>query len=61
MLAESNHNETASLNSSIADNSAIYHPSDGPSDVKMLQSTSQSLQTKLDQLTKLGLAGDKNV
>uniref|UniRef100_A0A7S0C7A3 Uncharacterized protein n=1 Tax=Proboscia inermis TaxID=420281 RepID=A0A7S0C7A3_9STRA len=59
VLAESNHNETESLNSSIDDNSAIYYPSDGPSDVEMLQTTSQSLQTKLDQLTELGLAGDK--
>ena len=33
-----------------------YYPSDGPSDVELLQTTSTSLQTKLNQLTELGLA-----
>ena len=33
----------------------IFYPSDGPSDVELLQTTSQSLQAKLDRLTQLGL------
>jgi hypothetical protein len=37
----------------------IYYPSDGPSDVELLQTTSLSLQAKLDQLTQLGLANDR--
>jgi hypothetical protein len=32
-----------------------YYPSDGPSDVEQLQTTSASLQAKLNQLTELGL------
>jgi hypothetical protein len=32
-----------------------YYPSDGPSDVALLQTTSTSLQTKLNLLTELGL------
>jgi hypothetical protein len=38
---------------------AVYYPSDGPSDVELLQTTSQTLQAKLDQLTQLGLANDR--
>jgi hypothetical protein len=37
----------------------VYYPSDGPSDVELLQTTSQTLQGKLDQLTHLGLANDR--
>jgi hypothetical protein len=37
----------------------VYYPSDGPSDVELLQTTSQTLQAKLDQLTQLGLANDR--
>ena len=33
----------------------IFYPSDGPSDVELLQTTSQSLQAKLDRLTQLGM------
>lgn len=33
----------------------IYYPSDGPSDVELLQTSSPSLQAKLNQLTELGL------
>ena len=38
---------------------AVYYPSDGPSDVEQLQTTSASLQTKLNQLTELGLANNR--
>ncbi|KAL3932391.1 MAG: hypothetical protein SGBAC_010868 [Bacillariaceae sp.] len=37
----------------------VYYPSDGPSDVELLQTTSQSLQAKLNLLTELGLANDR--
>ena len=37
----------------------IYYPSDGPSDLELLQTTSQSLQAKLDLLTKLGMENDR--
>lgn len=37
----------------------IYYPSDGPSDVELLQTTSTSLQAKLNQLTELGLANNR--
>ena len=37
----------------------IYYPSDGPSDVELLQTTSVSLQNKLNQLTELGLANNR--
>eukprot|EP00546_Thalassionema_frauenfeldii_P010893 CAMPEP_0178926398 /NCGR_PEP_ID=MMETSP0786-20121207/18511_1 /TAXON_ID=186022 /ORGANISM="Thalassionema frauenfeldii, Strain CCMP 1798" /LENGTH=164 /DNA_ID=CAMNT_0020601517 /DNA_START=23 /DNA_END=517 /DNA_ORIENTATION=+ len=33
----------------------IYYPSDGPSDVELLQTSSGSLQAKLNHLTHLGL------
>jgi hypothetical protein len=36
-----------------------YYPSDGPSDVEQLQTTSTSLQAKLNQLTELGLANNR--
>jgi hypothetical protein len=36
-----------------------YYPSDGPSDVELLQTTSASLQAKLNQLTELGLANNR--
>lgn len=39
---------------------AIHYASDGPSDVELLQTTSSSLQAKLDQLTNLGLADDRS-
>ena len=38
---------------------AIHYPSDGPSDVELLQTTSESLQAKLNQLTELGLANNR--
>ena len=38
---------------------ALYYPSDGPSDVELLQTRSTSLQAKLNQLTELGLANDR--
>jgi hypothetical protein len=37
----------------------IFYPSDGPSDVEFLQTTSQSLQAKLDLLTELGMKNNK--
>ena len=37
----------------------MYYPSDGPSDVELLQTTSTSLQAKLNQLTELGLANNR--
>ena len=37
----------------------VFYPSDGPSDIELLQTKSTSLQSKLDQLTELGLANDK--
>eukprot|EP00536_Pseudo-nitzschia_multiseries_P010920 jgi/Psemu1/204507/e_gw1.351.59.1 len=40
-------------------NNSIYYPSDGPSDVALLQTTSQSLQAKLDLLTHLGMENDR--
>lgn len=44
----------------VATNAApCYYPSDGPSDVELLQTTSSSLQNKLDQLTKLGLENNR--
>ena len=42
-----------------ASNHPIFYPSDGPSDVELLQTTSQSLQAKLDQLTKLGMENNR--
>lgn len=39
---------------------AIHYASDGPSDVELLQTTSSSLQAKLDQLTKFGLENDRS-
>ena len=38
---------------------AINYASDGPSDVELLQTTSTSLQSKLDLLVTLGLADDR--
>jgi len=38
---------------------AITYASDGPSDVELLQTTSSSLQAKLDQLTHLAAADDR--
>jgi hypothetical protein len=38
----------------------MYYPSDGPSDVELLQTTSASLQAKLNQLTELGLANNRS-
>lgn len=38
----------------------VYYPSDGPSDVEQLQTTSSSLQTKLNRLTELGLANNRS-
>ena len=38
---------------------AVFYPSDGPSDVELLQTTSQSLQAKLDRLTQLGLENNR--
>lgn len=42
-----------------AEQAACYYPSDGPSDVEQLQTTSVSLQAKLNQLTELGLANNR--
>lgn len=42
-----------------APNNPIFYPSDGPSDIELLQTTSQSLQAKLDQLTKLGMENNR--
>lgn len=39
--------------------SAVDYPSDGPSDVELLQTSSSSLQATLDELTRLGLADDR--
>ena len=39
---------------------AITYASDGPSDVELLQTTSSSLQAKLDQLTNLGMCNDRS-
>lgn len=40
-------------------NRPLYYTSDGPSDVELLQTTSASLQLKLNRLTELGLANDR--
>lgn len=37
----------------------VYYPSDGPCDIELLQTTSSTLQDKLDQLTQLGLTNDR--
>mmetsp|Transcript_3349 Transcript_3349/g.7348 ORF Transcript_3349/g.7348 Transcript_3349/m.7348 type:complete len:174 (+) Transcript_3349:138-659(+) len=37
----------------------IFYPSDGPSDMELLQTTSQSLQAKLDLLTRLGMENNR--
>jgi hypothetical protein len=38
---------------------ATFYPSDGPSDVELLQTKSSSLQAKLELLTQLGMANDR--
>ena len=38
---------------------ATYYPSDGPSDVELLQTSNQALQAKLNQWTELGLANNR--
>lgn len=45
--------------SSAAASAPVYYPSDGPSDVELLQTTSATLQVKLNRLTQLGLANDR--
>mmetsp|Transcript_24607 Transcript_24607/g.57777 ORF Transcript_24607/g.57777 Transcript_24607/m.57777 type:complete len:178 (+) Transcript_24607:109-642(+) len=40
-------------------NYPIFYPSDGPSDVELLQTTSRSLQAKLDLLTRLGMENNR--
>lgn len=42
-----------------APSAPVFYPSDGPSDVELLQTTSTSLQAKLNQLTDLGLANNR--
>jgi hypothetical protein len=37
----------------------VFYPSDGPSDIELLQTTSPTLQVKLDQLTQLGLDNNR--
>eukprot|EP00751_Fragilariopsis_kerguelensis_P001674 CAMPEP_0170812212 /NCGR_PEP_ID=MMETSP0733-20121128/35824_1 /TAXON_ID=186038 /ORGANISM="Fragilariopsis kerguelensis, Strain L26-C5" /LENGTH=86 /DNA_ID=CAMNT_0011168727 /DNA_START=208 /DNA_END=465 /DNA_ORIENTATION=- len=37
----------------------VFYPSDGPSDVELLQTKSASLQAKLDLLTKLGMENNR--
>jgi hypothetical protein len=37
----------------------VFYPSDGPSDVELLQTTSSTLQAKLDQWTQLGLDNNR--
>jgi hypothetical protein len=41
-------------------NEVYYYPSDGPSDLEQVQTTSASLQAKLNQLTELGLANNRS-
>lgn len=52
-------NKVAPPESAPPQEQAVFYPSDGPSDVELLQTTSQLLQAKLDLLTKLGLGGDR--
>jgi hypothetical protein len=49
----------ASTTSNNATPVATFYPSDGPSDVELLQTKSSSLQAKLEQLTQLGMANDR--
>jgi hypothetical protein len=44
---------------SAAASAPVFYPSDGPSDVELLQTTSSTLQAKLNRLTQLGLANDR--
>jgi hypothetical protein len=37
----------------------VFYPSDGPSDIELLQTTSYTLQVKLDHLTQLGLDNNR--
>eukprot|EP00980_Cylindrotheca_fusiformis_P006487 scaffold1377_cov126-Cylindrotheca_fusiformis.AAC.32 len=52
-------NPTPNIPNSADISHLLDYPSDGPSDVELLQTTSLSLQTKLDQLTELGMANDR--
>jgi len=40
-------------------NPSVFYPSDGPSEIELLQTTSQSLQAKLDHLTQLGMENNR--
>jgi hypothetical protein len=44
----------------MTDAAPIYYPSDGPSDEELLQTTSSSLQAKLNQLTNLGFSNKRS-
>ena len=46
---------SAAASAAAAASTPIYYPSDGPSDVELLQTTSSSLQAKLNQLTELAM------
>mmetsp|Transcript_15027 Transcript_15027/g.22184 ORF Transcript_15027/g.22184 Transcript_15027/m.22184 type:complete len:174 (-) Transcript_15027:313-834(-) len=41
-------------------NAELAYPSDGPSEIELLQTTSATLQMKLDQLIQLARAGDRS-
>jgi hypothetical protein len=60
MVTSSSLPPISGTDAAVAAAAAVYYPSDGPSDVELLQTTSASLQTKLDQLTQLGLANDRS-
>jgi len=47
------------VNSAITTTAPIFYPSDGPSDVELLQTKSASLQAKLDLLTDLGMENNR--
>ena len=51
--------QTPASDDSAAAAALCFYPSDGPSDVELLQTTSLSLQAKLNQLTELGLANKR--
>ena len=52
-------NESSIQTKSVTSIDCINYRSDGPSDVELLQTRSESLQAKLDQLTQLGMANDR--
>lgn len=58
-VASSPNMEEDATTTDVNSSGPVYYPSDGPSDAELLQTTSSSLQAKLNQLTDLGLAGNK--